>query len=47
MFLAYVLGQQPWLMESFLLVFACSLLQDCARHPHALLPDLPEPEPLA
>ena len=38
MFLAFALGRQPWLMESFLLVFACSLLQDCARFPKTMGP---------
>ena len=38
MFLAFVLGRQPWLMESFLLVFACCLLQDCVRFPKTMGP---------
>ena len=37
MFLAFVLGRQPWLMESFLLVFACCLLQDCVRFPKTIV----------
>ena len=40
MFLAFVLGRQAWLMESFLLVFACSLMQDCARFPRTMGPML-------
>ena len=38
MFLVFVLGRQPWLMESFLLVFGCSLLQDCLRFPRTMGP---------
>ena len=38
MFLVFVIGRQPWLMESFLLVFGCSLLQDCVRFPRTMGP---------
>merc|ERR1711892_426306 len=38
MFLTFVLGGQAWLMECFLLVFACSLLQDCVRFPSTMGP---------
>ena len=38
MFLVFVIGRQPWLMESFLLVFGCFLLQDCLRFPRTMGP---------
>ena len=40
MFLAFVFGRQAWLMESFLLVFGYSLLQDCVRFPRTMGPML-------